>query len=184
AEVDLVLQAPGVLGPSDLHGLSRQALELLELAVMKLEPTDALNITHCSGLQSFARSRCRRRSTARCRCGPPRLRRPRAAPRRDPAAARGPRRRGSCIAPYSARRTCRGPGGRAPPSSRPFSVMAPPVGPAGAGPCPGPLRLSSRVDLRAEAVVEADRLEDVERGAGRVDVGGGEDAGVLLDDRR
>src|SRR5215470_8112168 len=53
-----------------------------------------------------------------------------------------------------------------------------------AGPCPGPLRLPSRVDLRAETLVEADRLEDVERGAVRVDVGGGQDAGVLLDDRR
>jgi hypothetical protein len=36
------------------------------------------------------------------------------------------------------------------------------------------------VDLGADAEVEADRLEDVERGAVRVDVGGGEDAGVLL----
>ena len=35
-------------------------------------------------------------------------------------------------------------------------------------------RLTSRVDLRAEAEVEADRLEDVGRGAGRVDVGGRE----------
>jgi len=52
AEVDLVLQRPGVLGPYDLHGLSGQALELLELALMKLEPTDALKLTHCSGLQS------------------------------------------------------------------------------------------------------------------------------------
>src|SRR6185437_666990 len=43
---------------------------------------------------------------------------------------------------------------------------------------------TSRVDLGADAEVEADRLEDVERGAVRVDVGGGEDAGVLLDDRR
>src|SRR3984885_11242265 len=44
--------------------------------------------------------------------------------------------------------------------------------------------ISSRVDLRADAEVEADRFEDDERGAGGVDVGGGEDAGVLLDDRR
>jgi len=40
-----------------------------------------------------------------------------------------------------------------------------------AGPHPGPLRLPSRVDLRAETEVEADRLEDVERGAVCVDVG-------------
>jgi hypothetical protein len=39
------------------------------------------------------------------------------------------------------------------------------------------------VDLGVDAEVEADRLEDDERGAGRVDVGGGQDAGVLLDDR-
>jgi hypothetical protein len=43
----------GVLGPHDLHGLSGQALELLELAhLVKLEPPDALKLTHCSGLQS------------------------------------------------------------------------------------------------------------------------------------
>src|SRR2546430_13355840 len=42
----------------------------------------------------------------------------------------------------------------------------------------------SRVDLGADAEVEADRLEDDERGAGRIDVGGGQDAGVLLDNRR
>src|SRR5689334_832426 len=41
----------------------------------------------------------------------------------------------------------------------------------------------SRVDLGVDAEVEADRLEDDERGAGRVDVGGGQDAEVLLDDR-
>jgi hypothetical protein len=55
AEVDLVLQRPCVFGPNDLHGLSGQALELLELAnLVKLEPTDALQLTHCSDLQSFA----------------------------------------------------------------------------------------------------------------------------------
>ena len=54
AEVDLVLQRPGVLGPHDLHGLSGQAVELLELAhFVKLEPADALKLTHCSGLQSL-----------------------------------------------------------------------------------------------------------------------------------
>ena len=53
AEVHLVLQRPGVLGPDDLHGLSGQALELLERArLVKLEPADALKLTHCSGLQS------------------------------------------------------------------------------------------------------------------------------------
>src|SRR5262245_1073057 len=45
-------------------------------------------------------------------------------------------------------------------------------------------RLPLRVDLGADAEVEADRFEDDERGAGGVDVGGGEDAGVFLDDRR
>ena len=54
AEVDLVLQRPGVLGPHDLHALSGQALELLELALVKREPGDALKLAHCSGLQSFA----------------------------------------------------------------------------------------------------------------------------------
>src|SRR5262249_42564775 len=54
AEVDLVLQRPGVLGPYDLHGLSGQALELLELAVMKPEPTDPLKLTHFSCLRSLA----------------------------------------------------------------------------------------------------------------------------------
>jgi hypothetical protein len=45
AEVDLVLQRPGVLGPYDRHGLSGQALELLGLALMKPEPADALKLT-------------------------------------------------------------------------------------------------------------------------------------------
>ena len=43
---------------------------------------------------------------------------------------------------------------------------------------------SSRVNLRAVAQVEADRLHDGERRAGREHVGGREHAGVLLDDRR
>src|SRR5262249_55250357 len=38
AEVDLVLQRSGVLGADDLHALCRQALELLELAFVELEP--------------------------------------------------------------------------------------------------------------------------------------------------
>src|SRR5207253_11243830 len=47
-EVDLVLQRAGVLGPRDLDGLSGQALELLEVALVKLEPTYTLNLTHVS----------------------------------------------------------------------------------------------------------------------------------------
>ena len=34
-------EACHVLGPHDLHALSGQALELLELAVVELEPSDA-----------------------------------------------------------------------------------------------------------------------------------------------
>jgi hypothetical protein len=34
--------------------LSGQALELLELALVKLVPSDALKLTHGSGLQTFA----------------------------------------------------------------------------------------------------------------------------------
>src|SRR5260370_13022916 len=47
-EVDLVLQRAGVLGPRDVDGLSGQALELLEVALVKLEPTYTLKITHVS----------------------------------------------------------------------------------------------------------------------------------------
>src|SRR3954454_9400875 len=53
-----------------------------------------------------------------------------------------------------------------------------------AGRCPGALQLPSRVDLRVEPEVEADPFEQREHGARGVDVGGGEDAGVLLDDGR
>src|SRR5438132_4385078 len=53
-EVDVVLQRAGVLSPHDLHGLSGQALELLDLALVKLEPSDTPKLTHCSGLQSSA----------------------------------------------------------------------------------------------------------------------------------
>ena len=49
-EVDAVLQRAGVLSPHDLHGLIGQALELLELALVKLEPSDTPKLTHCSGL--------------------------------------------------------------------------------------------------------------------------------------
>jgi hypothetical protein len=52
-EVDVVLQGSGLLGPHDLHALSGQALELLELALVKLEPSDTQKLTHCSGLQSL-----------------------------------------------------------------------------------------------------------------------------------
>jgi hypothetical protein len=34
--------------------LSGQALELLELALVKLVPSDTLKLTHCSGLQTPA----------------------------------------------------------------------------------------------------------------------------------
>src|SRR5260370_42614283 len=53
-EVNVVLQRPGVFGPHDLHALSGQALELLELALVKLESSDALKLTHGSGLQTSA----------------------------------------------------------------------------------------------------------------------------------
>ncbi len=39
-EVDVVLQRSAVLGPHDLHGLSGQAFELLDLALVELEPSD------------------------------------------------------------------------------------------------------------------------------------------------
>ena len=41
-----------------------------------------------------------------------------------------------------------------------------------------------RVDPRVRAEVEADRLEEDGRGTGRVEVGGGQDTEVFLDDRR
>src|SRR5690349_5384966 len=53
-EVNLVLQRAGVRGAHDLHALSGQALELLELALVKLESSDALKLTHGSGLQTSA----------------------------------------------------------------------------------------------------------------------------------
>jgi hypothetical protein len=53
-EVNVVLQRAGVFGPHDLHALSGQALELLELAPVKLESSDSLKLTHDSGLQTFA----------------------------------------------------------------------------------------------------------------------------------
>jgi hypothetical protein len=53
-EVNVVFQCAGVLGPHDLHALSGQALELLELALVKLESSDALKLTHGSGLQTSA----------------------------------------------------------------------------------------------------------------------------------
>src|SRR5260370_42059035 len=53
-EVNGVLQCARVLSPRDLHGLSGQALELLELALVKLESSDSLKLTHGSGLQTPA----------------------------------------------------------------------------------------------------------------------------------
>src|SRR5215217_1032375 len=53
-EVSVVLQRAGVLGPHDLHAPSGQALELLELTLVKLEPNDTLKLTHGSGLQTFS----------------------------------------------------------------------------------------------------------------------------------
>src|SRR6202035_2403719 len=44
-EVDLVLQRSGVLGPHDVHDLRGQALELLDLPLAKLEPSDTLYLT-------------------------------------------------------------------------------------------------------------------------------------------
>jgi hypothetical protein len=39
-EVNVVLQRSGVLGPHDLHTLSGQPLELVELALVKLESSE------------------------------------------------------------------------------------------------------------------------------------------------
>src|SRR6266567_244484 len=47
-EVDLVLQGSCVLVPHDLHQSSRQALEVIELALVELKPTDALNLADCA----------------------------------------------------------------------------------------------------------------------------------------
>jgi hypothetical protein len=47
-EVDVVLQRSGVLGPHDLYRLSGQALELVDIAFVKLEPSDTHELTHCS----------------------------------------------------------------------------------------------------------------------------------------
>src|SRR5215217_2457223 len=59
------------------------------------------------------------------------------------------------------------------------------IGFPGSGPSGrAPEAVASGVDLRADAEVEADRLEQQERRAGGVDVSRGELAGVLLDDRR
>src|SRR5467141_3484264 len=53
-EVDLVLQGSGVLAPHDLHELGGQALELLELALAELEPTDALDLPDCPPVHDSA----------------------------------------------------------------------------------------------------------------------------------
>jgi hypothetical protein len=52
-EVNVVLQRASVLRPHDLHALSGQALELLELALVKLESSDTHKLTHGSGLQTL-----------------------------------------------------------------------------------------------------------------------------------
>jgi hypothetical protein len=49
-QVNVVLQGAGVLGPHDLHALSGQALELLELARLTFESSDALKLNHGLGL--------------------------------------------------------------------------------------------------------------------------------------
>ncbi len=59
-EVGVVLQRSGVLGPHDLHGLSGQPLELLELALVDLESSDTHKLTHDSSNHS-RRSACSRR---------------------------------------------------------------------------------------------------------------------------
>ena len=61
-EVNVVLQRPGVLGAHDLHALSDQAREISELAIVKLEPTESLKLTHHSGLQTFCVDGVDRRS--------------------------------------------------------------------------------------------------------------------------
>jgi hypothetical protein len=56
-EADVVLQCSGVLGPHDVHALSGQALELLDLALVKREPSDTQKLTHCLGLRRRASDR-------------------------------------------------------------------------------------------------------------------------------
>src|SRR5919204_3112772 len=51
-EVGVELERSAVLGPYDLHGLSGQALVLLDLALVKLETSDTQDLTHVSGLPS------------------------------------------------------------------------------------------------------------------------------------
>src|ERR1700716_2555199 len=79
-EVDVVLPRSRVLGPHDLHALSGQALELLNLALVKLESSDTLKLTHssdlpCCGCQLFAhwpwRHRRPRSALSVCRGRPP-----------------------------------------------------------------------------------------------------------------
>src|SRR4029453_5851767 len=59
-EVGVVLQRSGVLGPHDLHRLSGQALELLELALVELEPSDTQKLTHGSTSRLCVAGRDRR----------------------------------------------------------------------------------------------------------------------------
>jgi hypothetical protein len=50
-EEDVVSQRSGVLAPHDLHRLSGQALEFLDLALVKPESSDTPQLTHVFGLQ-------------------------------------------------------------------------------------------------------------------------------------
>src|SRR6266542_880879 len=45
-EVDHVLKRSDVLGPHDVHDLRAQAFELLDFPLVKLDPSDALYLTH------------------------------------------------------------------------------------------------------------------------------------------
>src|SRR5712692_4464456 len=55
-EVDLILHRPGVPGPHDVHGLRGQALELLDLPLVKLEPIDTFYLTQLLRPSSRLRS--------------------------------------------------------------------------------------------------------------------------------
>jgi mannitol-1-/sugar-/sorbitol-6-phosphatase len=55
-EVDLILQRSGVLGPHDVHGLRGQALELLDLPLVKLEPGDTFYLSQLLRPSSRLRS--------------------------------------------------------------------------------------------------------------------------------
>ena len=46
-EEDFVLERAAVLGPNHFHGLLRQPLPFLDLARVKFDPGDALDLVHC-----------------------------------------------------------------------------------------------------------------------------------------